>query len=73
MGYDKACAKRDSWRIPESTLFIVGLLGGGIGGILGMRLFRHKTNKIQFYIIFSIAIILHIAFIYLIATKFLIK
>ena len=45
MGLDKWKAKRGSWRIQEATLFTLVFLGGGIGGIAGMYLFRHKTKK----------------------------
>ena len=43
MGIDKAKARRGSRRIPEKTLFLFTLLGGGIGGTLGMHVFHHKT------------------------------
>lgn len=64
MGYDKARAKKKAWRVPESTLFIISLLGGGVGGFLSIFVFKHKTKKPQFYAIYLISIILHIAMIY---------
>ena len=45
---DKQKAKRGAWRIPEATLLGVAAMGGSIGGILGMRLFRHKTRHLKF-------------------------
>ncbi len=33
MWLDKWKAKRGKWRIPENTLLVLVLLGGGIGGI----------------------------------------
>ena len=50
MGIDKYKARMGLWRIPEKTLFITAILGGSIGGILGMKLFRHKTlhNSFRF-------------------------
>ena len=48
MYIDKKRAKKGKWRIPEKTIFIVTILGGGIGTITGMYLFRHKTKKIEF-------------------------
>lgn len=48
MGIDKRRARRHLWRIPEKTLFLVVLLGGGIGGTLGMFFFRHKTKHWYF-------------------------
>ncbi len=48
MGADKSKAKRGAWRIPEATLLLVAILGGSVGGILGMLLFRHKTRHAAF-------------------------
>ena len=50
MGIDKYKARKGLWRIPEKTLFITAILGGSVGGILGMKLFRHKTlhNSFRF-------------------------
>ena len=48
MGIDKWKAKNYAWRIPESTLFIIAIIGGSIGGIIGMRVFRHKTRHRNF-------------------------
>ena len=47
---DKLRAKNDQWRIPERVLLGIGLAGGSIGCIAGMRLFRHKTRKPLFSI-----------------------
>ena len=48
MYIDKKKAKWGKWRIKESTLFTLVLLGGGIGGIAGMYTFRHKNKKTRF-------------------------
>ena len=48
MGIDKSKAKRNAWRIPEKTLFMIAFLGGGAGVWLGMRVFRHKTLHLMF-------------------------
>lgn len=47
---DKQKARKNLWRIPEATLLTVALLGGSIGCLIGMRLFRHKTRKPKFSI-----------------------
>lgn len=60
MYIDKRKAKNASWRIKESTLFTLVLLGGGIGGIAGMYTFRHKTKKMQFVIGFPAILIIEI-------------
>lgn len=43
MGIDKALARAERRRIPEKTLFLSAILGGSVGALLGMYLFRHKT------------------------------
>ena len=48
MGIDKRKAIKRAFRIPEATLFIVALIGGSIGSILGMQVFRHKTRHWYF-------------------------
>ena len=73
MAYDKSCAKKDKWRIPENILFITALLGGGVGGLVGMQIFRHKRKKLYFYIIFTLSAALHLCLIYLTITKFILK
>ena len=48
MGIDKWKARHDKWRIRERTLFLLAILGGSPGAILGMLLFRHKTRHWYF-------------------------
>ena len=45
---DKQKARRGAWRIPEATLIWVAILGGSIGSLIGMYLFRHKTRHLKF-------------------------
>ena len=54
MAIDKQKAKLRQWRISEKTLFILALIGGSIGGILGMYTFRHKTKHLKFTLGFPI-------------------
>ncbi len=60
MYIDKKKAYYGKWRIKETTLFLLVLLGGGIGGIAGMYKFRHKTKKKYFTIGFPVILILEI-------------
>lgn len=60
MGIDKWKAKRGAWRISEGALMTMVLFGGGIGGILGMIVFHHKTKKPKFYIGFPAILITEI-------------
>lgn len=56
MGIDKRRAAKKLWRIPESTLFIIALIGGSIGSIIGMRIFHHKTR--HWYFVYGMPAIL---------------
>lgn len=56
MGIDKQRAVKKLWRIPESTLFIIALIGGSIGSILGMHVFHHKTR--HWYFVYGMPVIL---------------
>jgi len=60
-GVDKARAKRRQWRIPEKVLFGVSILGGALGALIGMGLFRHKTKHLSFRIGIPACLILNIA------------
>lgn len=61
MGLDKLFAKLQKRRIPEKTLFLLAIIGGGLGGTLGMYSFRHKTRHTAFAIGFPALTILQIA------------
>ena len=61
MAIDKGKAKTGAWRVPEKTLFILALLGGGIGGWLGMRICHHKTKHWYFRLGFPLIAIIQIA------------
>ena len=63
MGYDKHEAKVNQWRISEKALFLFCLFGGSIGGICGMYIFRHKTQKLYFKIGFPLILIIQIGII----------
>ncbi len=58
---DKRRAQKNLWRISESTLLTVAILGGSIGSFAGMRLFHHKTRKPKFSIGIPVIIILQFA------------
>ena len=54
-------AKQDKWRIPESTLLSMAVLGGSIGALAGMKVWRHKTLHDKFRIGIPVIIALQIA------------
>ena len=58
-GIDKRRAIKDRWRIPESTLLGIALVGGSVGAWAGMQMFRHKTKHWYFVVVNIFAIILH--------------
>ena len=61
MGVDKWKAQHESWRIPEKTLFLSAILGGSLGSLAGMYLFRHKTQHRTFTIGMPLILIVQIA------------
>ena len=67
-GLDKRAASRGNWRTPEKTLLLLGLIGGWPGALLGMSVFRHKTQKQPFRTLFWITVILNIALFVLLVT-----
>jgi uncharacterized membrane protein YsdA (DUF1294 family) len=68
MGLDKHKAQKRQWRIPESTLFVLALIGGSIGSILGMRIFHHKTR--HWYFVYGMPAILIVQIILVLALVF---
>lgn len=56
-GLDKYFSKKKMFRISEKILFILSIMGGSLGAIIGMKFFRHKTKKIKFKIINTISLI----------------
>ena len=61
MGADKWKARHDNWRVPEKTLFLAAILGGSVGALAGMYLFRHKTKHLSFTIGMPVILALQIA------------
>ncbi len=62
-GIDKKKAIDGAFRIPEKTLILMSVLGGGIGSLIGMKLFHHKTRKPKFTILVPLFTVLHIVLI----------
>lgn len=59
--WDKYCASRDRWRVPESTLLGLAAVGGSIGAIVASRQLRHKTQKQPFKTILYAIVVLQLA------------
>ena len=60
---DKRNARKRRWRIPENTLLGVAFIGGSLGALLGMYVFRHKTKHWKFKILVPAFLLMHIVII----------
>ncbi|MFO0929796.1 MAG: DUF1294 domain-containing protein [Gemmataceae bacterium] len=59
-GYDKWRARTGMSRVPEVVLHGLALAGGSIGAYAGMLVFRHKTVKAPFRLIFRITVVMQV-------------
>lgn len=59
-GYDKSCAIKNKWRVPEKVLLWLAFLGGSAGAYLGMSVFRHKTKHTKFTVLVPLFLLIHI-------------
>lgn len=60
-GLDKRAANQKQWRVSETILLLIGLVGGWPGGIIGQEVFRHKTQKITFRTLFWMTVAINMA------------
>lgn len=58
-GWDKLAAARGGGRVPEIALHVLALLGGWPGALAAQLVFRHKTRKVTFQIVFWLTVALH--------------
>ncbi len=72
MWIDKRKSIKHKWRISEKTLLYIALLGGSIGSLCGMYLFRHKTQKMRFAVGIPAILIFQILAIIFIVTQYVI-
>ena len=68
-GIDKWKARQGSWRISEATLLMLAVIGGTIGALLGMQVWRHKTMHLKFKYGLPLILLAQIALMYLISEK----
>ena len=70
-GLDRLKAKRGKWRVPERTLLTGTWAMGGVGALMGMKVFHHKTKHLSFRIsaiggtIVSLAVMLALTYVFL--------
>ncbi|MDT3388467.1 MAG: DUF1294 domain-containing protein [Bacteroidota bacterium] len=61
---DKIKAKRHMWRIPESTLLSLAIVGGTVGALVGIFVIRHKSQHLKFRIGAPVIFVLQLAIAY---------
>jgi len=64
MCVDKQLAIHHKNRVPEKVLFLIAIIGGSLGGILGMYAFRHKTKHLSFVIGMPVILIIQLVLVY---------
>ncbi len=47
-GIDKLKAKKGKWRVPETTLLFLAIIGGSVGAWCGVKVWHHKTMHLKF-------------------------
>ena len=62
-GIDKRRARKSKWRISEATLIACAFLMGGLGALLGMSVFRHKTQHLKFKLLIPLAVLINVGFV----------
>lgn len=66
---DKVKARKKAWRIPERTLLFTAAIGGSLGALLGMQLFRHKTKHPRFALGIPVMLAVHVLIMVFLLTK----
>ena len=66
---DKKKAVKNHWRIPERTLLAIAAIGGSLGAIVAMHMFRHKTKHPRFFIGLPCMLAVHIILLILLQSK----
>ena len=64
MCVDKQLAIHHKNRVPEKALFLIAIIGGSLGGILGMYAFRHKTKHVSFVMGMPVILIIQLVLVY---------
>jgi uncharacterized membrane protein YsdA (DUF1294 family)/cold shock CspA family protein len=57
--FDKSAARKDQWRTQESTLHLLAIVGGWPGALTAQKLFRHKSRKQSFQIVFWATVVIN--------------
>jgi uncharacterized membrane protein YsdA (DUF1294 family) len=62
--WDKKQSRKGAWRIRERDLFLFAIIGGSLGELLGMSVFRHKTRHLKFKAGIPLILLLQVILIY---------
>lgn len=62
--FDKHCSIHNKRRVPERILFLLAFLGGALGAIIAMQVFRHKTKKTIFVVMMPLLFVIHLILIF---------
>lgn len=60
-GADKISSQSGAWRVRERTLFLFALIGGAVGALFAIHLFRHKNRKASFLFVIVAILLLQLA------------
>ena len=69
---DKKRSQKNKWRIPESRLLFLALIGGSLGGLTAMILARHKTKKLKFIVGIPLLLLVNIYVFYQVITRYMV-
>lgn len=58
--WDKRCARKQLWRVPEAVLLLAGFAGGSVAGFAAQRILRHKNRKTSFQVKFWVLVLVQI-------------
>ena len=67
---DKSAARANTWRTPEATVLVLGLVGGWPGALLAQQWLRHKTAKTSFQWKFHLTVALNIGLFFWLSRQF---
>lgn len=67
--FDKSAAQRGQWRTKESSLLLLGLVGGWPGAVIAQKVLRHKTRKVSFQVAFWGSVVMNAAAVGWLLTK----
>ncbi len=68
-GFDKLRSRLGEQRVSEKTLWLLSLIGGSVGALLGMKFFRHKTKKLSFQAGMAMVVMIQVGLLFFIFFK----